>query len=220
MIDYESYRFEPTFCTYPLAFAKEYIATGFPTEPALVTLKETGAQYATSEDNPQQDRAIIDAIKHQFGIENCLSVISRHTDTLGFYMAFSNYRASHKQKFLEMCEFLTPHLKAAYLSTAAPWTGNQHTVNPSHVADLLTPRESEVMKWTINGKASCEIAAILGITERTVRFHLSLIQEKIKSNPREWGALTRWSVDQQLSLSGQPSNILTPLQTASRHHAS
>lgn len=42
----------------------------------------------------------------------------------------------------------------------------------------LTDRESEVMRWTADGKTSFEISVILGITERTVNFHLNNIQNK------------------------------------------
>lgn len=220
MIDSQSFHFDPSFCNYPLAFAKDYIANGFPSEPALVRLQETSSTYATSEDAPQRDRQIVDAIKRTYGIQNCVSIASQHSSSLIFYMAFSNYRTSKLKTFLEICEFLTPHLKECYLSVAAPWKTVTQPVNPSTVVDLLTPREAEVMKWILDGKANCETAAILGITERTVRFHLSIISEKIKSNPREWGSLTRWNVDQHLSLKGHPSNILTPLKTALPHTAS
>lgn len=39
----------------------------------------------------------------------------------------------------------------------------------------LTPREREVYELVITGKCNKEIAAQLGITTRTVRFHLSNI---------------------------------------------
>ena len=37
----------------------------------------------------------------------------------------------------------------------------------------LTNREKEVLRWTAEGKTSAEIAQILGVSERTINFHLS-----------------------------------------------
>ncbi len=38
---------------------------------------------------------------------------------------------------------------------------------------LLTNRELEVLKWTADGKTSAEISEAVGITERTVNFHIN-----------------------------------------------
>ena len=52
-----------------------------------------------------------------------------------------------------------------------------HTVH----ADFprLTPKELEVLKWTIAGKTAFEVGAILGSTERTANFHVRNICEKL-----------------------------------------
>lgn len=38
-------------------------------------------------------------------------------------------------------------------------------------ADLLTNREKEVLTWAAAGKTSLEISVILGLTERTIKWH-------------------------------------------------
>lgn len=43
----------------------------------------------------------------------------------------------------------------------------------------LTPKELEVLKWTIAGKTAFEVGAILGSTERTANFHVRNICEKL-----------------------------------------
>ncbi|MEI7998645.1 MAG: response regulator [Candidatus Omnitrophota bacterium] len=45
---------------------------------------------------------------------------------------------------------------------------------------LLTPRECEVMKKMITGKLNKQIAAALGISEKTVRIHRSSLMRKLK----------------------------------------
>ena len=43
----------------------------------------------------------------------------------------------------------------------------------------LTPKELEVLKWTIAGKTAYEVGAILGTTERTANFHVRNMCEKL-----------------------------------------
>ena len=43
----------------------------------------------------------------------------------------------------------------------------------------LTPRELEVLRWTMEGKTAWEVGAVLGITERTAVLHLSNAMRKL-----------------------------------------
>ena len=43
----------------------------------------------------------------------------------------------------------------------------------------LAPREIECLKWKASGKTDWETACILGISEKTVRFHLDLARAKL-----------------------------------------
>jgi len=45
---------------------------------------------------------------------------------------------------------------------------------------LLSARELDCLKWTAEGKTAWEASVILGITERTVRFHLNAAREKLR----------------------------------------
>jgi DNA-binding CsgD family transcriptional regulator len=45
---------------------------------------------------------------------------------------------------------------------------------------LLSARELDCLKWTAEGKTAWEASVILGITERTVRFHLNSAREKLQ----------------------------------------
>lgn len=46
----------------------------------------------------------------------------------------------------------------------------------------LTQRETEIMRWTADGKTAYEISVILGIAERTVNFHLNNVLSKFQVN--------------------------------------
>jgi DNA-binding CsgD family transcriptional regulator len=45
---------------------------------------------------------------------------------------------------------------------------------------LLSARELDCLKWTAEGKTAWEASVILGISERTVRFHLNAAREKLQ----------------------------------------
>ncbi len=49
---------------------------------------------------------------------------------------------------------------------------------------LLSPRELTVLRWMKEGKTNWEIAQILGLSERTVRFHVGGIFEKLDVTSR------------------------------------
>ncbi len=48
----------------------------------------------------------------------------------------------------------------------------------------LSEREKEVFKWLRKGKTSWDIADILGITERTVNFHINNVMQKFNALSR------------------------------------
>jgi two-component system NarL family response regulator len=50
--------------------------------------------------------------------------------------------------------------------------------------EALTDREREIVKWAIQGMTNKEIAARLGISDKTVKTHLSNIFNKLKINRR------------------------------------
>lgn len=49
----------------------------------------------------------------------------------------------------------------------------------------LTARERECLSWAAQGKTSWEIGRILGITERTVNFHVTNSCEKLEVRTRQ-----------------------------------
>ncbi|MDO5506576.1 MAG: helix-turn-helix transcriptional regulator [Pseudoxanthomonas suwonensis] len=49
----------------------------------------------------------------------------------------------------------------------------------------LSRREREVLQWCARGKTSWEVARILGITERTVNFHIYQAADKLGARGRQ-----------------------------------
>lgn len=49
---------------------------------------------------------------------------------------------------------------------------------------LLSPRETEVLGWVAKGKSDAETAIILGMSERTARFHMANAKAKLSASTR------------------------------------
>lgn len=43
----------------------------------------------------------------------------------------------------------------------------------------LSNREKEILQWLMNGKSTWDISPILGISERTIKFHIDNIMKKL-----------------------------------------
>ena len=48
----------------------------------------------------------------------------------------------------------------------------------------LTPRQLECLKWAAAGKSDGEIAAVLGISESTVHFHIEVAKKRLAVRSR------------------------------------
>lgn len=59
------------------------------------------------------------------------------------------------------------------------------------IADLpaLTPRELEVLRWTMEGKTAWEVGTILGITERTAVLHVNNAMHKLQCSSKHQAVL-------------------------------
>lgn len=67
---------------------------------------------------------------------------------------------------------------AMHAVVARKYTNNSNMHSPSK----LTPRETEILKWSAMGKTASDIATILCLSERTVGFHISSTFKKLGVN--------------------------------------
>jgi DNA-binding CsgD family transcriptional regulator len=86
----------------------------------------------------------------------------------------------------ERLEVLRPHLAFLYRQAcrhdAVSWLADTAPPAPAPVnagAQALTPRENEVLRWLAHGKTDAEIAALLGLSPRTVQKHLEHMYVKL-----------------------------------------
>jgi two-component system, NarL family, response regulator YdfI len=76
---------------------------------------------------------------------------------------------------------LKPAIMAKLLASAGSHTPNKKPMGP---APILTDRESQVLDGVARGERSKEIAARLGISERTVKAYLASIYDKLGVDSR------------------------------------
>ncbi|MBB6182062.1 helix-turn-helix transcriptional regulator [Pseudorhizobium flavum] len=72
----------------------------------------------------------------------------------------------------------------ALLATTAHERAEQLSAVETASSIALTDREVECLRWSVFGKTSDEIAVILGLTERTVRKHITTAMDKLNVTNR------------------------------------
>jgi LuxR family transcriptional regulator, quorum-sensing system regulator CviR len=92
------------------------------------------------------------------------------------FVSFAGGDSANTQRYVEFLEYLLPSLHRV-LVASGQWQLANH-------AKGLSPRELTVLLWMKEGKTNWEIARIIGVTERTVRFHVESIFMKLNANTR------------------------------------
>lgn len=98
-------------------------------------------------------------------------------NNLGCIFSVSGKDASADLNLVAMLECLTPHLHQAAVRIA-----NLAPATPSSMP--LSQREYDIFHWMSRGKTNWEIATILDICERTVKFHVANVIRKLNANNR------------------------------------
>jgi DNA-binding CsgD family transcriptional regulator len=109
-----------------------------------------------------------------FGLENGYTIgIGNLNGTKGSLMSISGKSVEHRNRTQAILELFISHLHEA-LSRILDQN------NVKYITSSLSPREMEILKWIGQGKSSWDISMILGISERTVNFHVNNIKQKLE----------------------------------------
>ena len=100
---------------------------------------------------------------------------ARSYGDLGQPVSFAGVDMGEHPRHMAVLAYLTPHLHIALMRTAFAQSDSR---------SLLSAREREVLQWMIEGKTNWEASRILGISERTVKFHVKNILVKLQSSTR------------------------------------
>jgi DNA-binding CsgD family transcriptional regulator len=102
------------------------------------------------------------------GVASGISKDDNRASIFSFSSGNDNFRPHHK----DILDILTPHIHQALTRVC----------EIRHMdGKPLSGREKEVLNWMKEGKTNWEISVILGISERTVKFHVQNITGKLNA---------------------------------------
>lgn len=198
---------------YPTDWLGDYLENGYATvDPVLLThfrqfqpqlWSETYREAAL----PSQRAFIEHAGSHGLSEGVTLGQHSK-AGTMGSLFSFAGEDMGEHPRHRAVLAHLAPHLHLALMRTA---------FSPSDSHSLLSAREREVLQWMIEGKTNWEASRILGISERTVKFHVQNILAKLQSSTR--GQAIAHALEQRL-FGGSLSSLETLLASVCSRNGS
>ncbi|MEO5956740.1 MAG: LuxR family transcriptional regulator [Nitrospiraceae bacterium] len=95
------------------------------------------------------------------------------------FFAFAGGDTAEHARYVKFLDYLGQHLHWALVRAAS-----KASPSTDMCVTTLSPREVTILNWVKNGKTNWEIAQIIGITERTVRFHIESVFGKLDVSSR------------------------------------
>ncbi|HEU4683848.1 MAG TPA: LuxR family transcriptional regulator [Nitrospira sp.] len=149
----------------------------------------------------KKEKAFI-AAATEYGLEDGITTGS--TDqacNMATFCSFAGEGDIQVERYVGLMGYLGYHLHLALLRTEP-----RHTYVLDRCVKKLSVRELTILNWMKNGKTNWEIAQILGVTERTVRFHVESIFSKLDVTSRSQAVAT--AIEHGLpNLHGLPSAV-------------
>ncbi len=151
-----------------------YRTNGFKFDPAITRLWGTPSSLTFSVDQPYTQPKVIEDVKKDFGVRTCLSMGVRGEGNHHTYFACSNFAVKDQARLRLVTEMVGPHMHLAMIRCAQSDASNGH----ESVVELSAV-EAELIKWMSEGKTNWEISMVLKMSERTVRYHVSNLFQKL-----------------------------------------
>lgn len=151
-----------------------YRTNGFKYDPAVTRLWGTQSSLTFSVDQPYTQPKVIEDVKKDFGVRTCLSMGVRGEGNHHSYFACSNFAVKDQARLRLITEMIGPHMHLALIRCLQNDAANGH-----ETVVELTAVEAELVKWMSEGKTNWEISMVLQMAERTVRYHVSNLFQKL-----------------------------------------
>jgi len=165
----------------PKGWVTEYMSRNYLQQDAIVreNFNTYKVQYWSDTKKKLNYSRDIDSLCKDFGMREGYTHGSRllATGKHGSKFCFSGSSMKNEKRAAAILDLVTPHLHLALF----------HLFNnkrPDKKNVVLTIREKEVLNWLKQGKTSWDISVILGISGRTVNFHVYNIMEKLGATNR------------------------------------
>jgi DNA-binding CsgD family transcriptional regulator len=116
----------------------------------------------------------IKTLNMDMGLTECYTHGTGRSDSgrHGAMFCFSGPSIKYDKRAISILAYVVPHLHLALSNIFIRNLSNDH-------CPVLSKREKEVLNWLNHGKSSWDISVILGISERTVNFHVYNIIQKL-----------------------------------------
>ena len=169
---------------YPEEFLRIYLKDLIHTDPLIKIWMETWKPQIWKDIYKRYKNELIKNLSREFSLNNG---ISHGLPDIGknFATHFSLCKSPEKihQRFSMMLGILVPHIHQAFIrvyeNKISKFLEHTRCKDDGNNNIMLTWREMEILKWAKEGKTNWEISKILGISERTVKFHFSNIFQKM-----------------------------------------
>lgn len=159
--------------TYPNGWTDHYLSSRFLDIDPTIQFARRSQKTVLWENARQFGAERLWADAAEFGLN--IGIAYPSWDRKGSFGLFTVARAKDHISKSEHSN-ITPHL--AWLSSLTHAKLNT-LGNADAVEVRLSARELEVLRWSALGKTASEVAMIVGITTRTVNFHVANIEEKL-----------------------------------------
>ncbi len=176
--------------SYPEEWLRLYWQKGyFEVDPVFqAALRESGTQHweTTYKAASSDKQSEFMAAAKEFGLGDGITTGS--TDPACGVATFCSFASAERvdaKRYVPLVEYFGYHVHLSLLRTAPK---NSQAVAPC--VRELSLREMTILNWVKNGKTNWEIAKIIGVTERTVRFHVESIFSKLDVTSRSHAVAT------------------------------
>lgn len=178
--------------SYPDDWLYMYWKNGFAdVDPVFKSaLKSPGTQhwqaiYQNQNMSSEKEQQFI-ATARQFGLRDGITTGSvDQACGVATFCSFASEQSLDAKRVVPVVEYLGYYIHMALLKTtpkSAPTT--------NRCVKELSSREVTILNWMKNGKTNWEIGKILGVSERTVRFHIESIFSKLEVTSRSQAVAT------------------------------
>jgi DNA-binding NarL/FixJ family response regulator len=126
------------------------------------------------------------ATARQFGLRDGITTGSvDQACGVATFCSFASEEALDGKRLVPLVEYLGSYIHMALLKTAP-----KSLPQKDRCVKGLSSREVTILNWMKNGKTNWEIGKILGVSERTIRFHIESIFSKLEVTSRSQAVAT------------------------------
>lgn len=176
--------------SYPEEWIRLYWQNGyFDVDPVFQTaLNKPGTQHwgTTYREATSQKQREFMATAKEFGLGDGITTGSSDPACrVATFCSFASADSVDAARYVPLVEYFGYYVHMALLRTAPAKAQPM-----DRCVKKLTLRELTILNWVKNGKTNWEIAQIMGVTERTIRFHVESIFSKLDVTSRSQAVAT------------------------------